>query len=148
MDAFPHFITSGLCLLNLDLGQKGLQKSLGAFSAISGAWPLSRVRVGHVVASFGVLLVTRSRRSRVRVVCDLLKSRGRVSHAVASLPLRFWHAIASSMRSRGCQFLKSSVSHFPSIFVCFLFHPLSHSALENLKLLNTLITASNGNKGN
>ena len=53
MDAFPHFITSDLCLLDLDLGQKGLQKSLGAFSVISGAWPLSRVRVGHAVASFG-----------------------------------------------------------------------------------------------
>ena len=53
MDVFPHFITSDLCLLDLELGQKGLQKLLGAFSVISGAWPLSRVRVGHVVASFG-----------------------------------------------------------------------------------------------
>ena len=53
MDAFPHFITSGLCCLYLDLGQKGLQKSLGAYSVNSDTWPLSRVRVGHAVASFG-----------------------------------------------------------------------------------------------
>ena len=105
MDAFPHFITSGLCLLDLDLGQKGLQKSLGAFSVISGVWPLSRVRVGHAVASFGAFLVTRSRQSCGRVICVLLKARGRISHAAASLLLRAWHASASPMRSRGCQFL-------------------------------------------
>ena len=73
MDAFPHFITSDLCLLDLDLGQKGLQTLLGVFSVIYGAWPLSRVRVGHAVASIGVFLVARSRQSCVRV-----------KHAVAS----------------------------------------------------------------
>ena len=53
MDAFPRFITSNLRLLDLDLGQKRLQKSLGVFSVISSAWRLSRVRVGHAVASSG-----------------------------------------------------------------------------------------------
>ena len=52
----------------------------------------------------GLFLATRSRQSRVRVVCVLLMSRGRVSHAVGSLHLRFWHAIASSMRSCEYQF--------------------------------------------
>ena len=94
MEAFPHFITSGLCCLYLDLGQKGLQNSLGAYSVISGAWPLSRVRVGHTVASFGVFLVTRSRQSCGRVICVLLKACGRVSHAAASL------LFALGMRSR------------------------------------------------
>ena len=89
MDAFSHFITSDLCLLDLDLGQKGLQKSMGAFSAISGAWPLSRVRVGHAVASSGVFLIMRSLRSCVRVIYVLLKARVRVSHVAASLLLRF-----------------------------------------------------------
>ena len=106
MDAFPHFITSGLCLLDLDLGQKGLQKLLGAFSAISGAWPLSRVRVGHAVASSGIFCVTRSRQSCVRVICVSLKARIHISHAFASLPFRARHAAASSMRSRRCQFLQ------------------------------------------
>ena len=45
MDAFPHFITSGLCCLYLDLGQKGLQNSLGAYFVNSDTWPLSRGRV-------------------------------------------------------------------------------------------------------
>ncbi|QHN85753.1 uncharacterized protein DS421_16g540080 [Arachis hypogaea] len=121
MDAFPHFITSDMCLLDLDLGQKGLQKLLGAFSVLSGAWPLSRIRVGHAVASFGVFLATRSLQSCVRVICILLKARDRVIHAVTSLPFR------AGMRShRPCDrvtasFFTNSVLCFPSIFVCFLF---------------------------
>ena len=130
MDAFPHFITSDLCLLDLDLGQKGLQNSLGAFSAISGAWPLSRVRVCHSVTSFGAFLVTRSRQSCDRVMCVLLKARGRVSHAAASLLIRAWHAIASSMRSRGCQFLQGLRFVLSFHFCMFSFHPLSHSCLR------------------
>ena len=130
MDAFPHFITSGLCLLDLDLGQKGLQKLLGAFSAISGAWPLSRVRVGHAVASLGVFLVTRSRQSCDRVICISLEARGRVSHAAASLLLRSWHASASPMRSRGCQFLRKLRFVLSFHFCMFPFHPLRHSCLR------------------
>ena len=118
MDAFPHFVTSGLCLLDLDLGQKGLQKSLGAFSAISGAWPLSRVRVGHAVASSGVFLVTLSRRSSVRVICDSLKARGRVSHALFALACgRVVHAIASlpvSSKTPFYAFLPILYVSFPS----------------------------------
>ena len=70
MEAFPHFITSGLCCLYLDLGQKGLQNSLGAYSVNSDTWLLSRVRVGNAIASFGafpyhaVASVTRPRRMR------------------------------------------------------------------------------------
>ena len=114
MDAFPHLITSNLCFLDLDLGQKGFQKSLGAFSAISArgvchasAW-VTRSR--HL----GVFLITRSLCSRVRVICVLLKARIRVSHAFASLPFRARHAAVSSIRSRRCPFLQNS------IFVCFL----------------------------
>ena len=105
MGEFPHFITSGLCCLYLDLGQKGLQNSLGAYSVNFDMWPLSRVRVGYAVASFGAFLVTRSRQLGGRIICVLLKVRGRVIHAVASLLIRTWHASASPMRSRGCQFL-------------------------------------------
>ena len=130
MDAFPHFITSGLCLLDLDFGQKGLQKSLGAFSTIFGAWPLSRVRVGHAVASSGVFLVLRSPRSCVRVICVLLKARVRVSHAFASLSFRTGHAAASSMRSRRCQFLQKLHFVLSFHFCMFPFHPLSHSCLR------------------
>ena len=143
MDACPHFITSGLCCLYWDLGQKRLQNSLGAYSVNSDTWPLSR---GRVIWSFSL-------------------PRGRVSHATASCAFCLRRAVALVMRSHRCffasgtrsrrpchrvntSFLQSSVLPSPSIFVCFLFHPLSHSALENLKLLNTLITASNGNKGN
>lgn len=122
MDAFPHFITSDLCLLDLDLGQKRLQKSLGAFSVISGAWSLSRIRVGHAVASFGVFLVTRSRQSCVCIICVSLKARGHVIHAVASLPFR------AGMRSRRpCDrvvgsFFKNSVLYFSSIFAIIFTH--------------------------
>ena len=120
MDAFPHFITPDLCLLDLDLGQKGLQNLLGAFSVISGAWPLSRVRVGHSVASIGVFLVTRLLQSCVRVICISLKVRDRVNHTVVSLPFR-----AGMRPRRPCDrvtasFFKNSVLCFPSIFVCFL----------------------------
>ena len=104
MEAFPHFITSGLCCLHLDLGQKGLQNLLGAYSVISGAWPLSRVRVGHAVASFGaspfhaVASVmrprhvrstqgARSRQSCGRVAADLCLARDRVIHAIAWIPI-------------------------------------------------------------
>ena len=120
MDAFSHFITSGLCLLDLDLGQKRLQNLLGAFSVISGAWPLSRIRVGHAVASFGVFLVTRSRQSCDRVICVSLEARGHVSHAAASMPFR------AGMRPRrpcdrvAANFFNNSILRFSSIFVCLL----------------------------
>ena len=121
MDAFSHFITSDLCLLDLDLGQKGLQKSLGAFFVISGAWPLSRVRVGHAVASSGVFLITRSLRSCVRVICVLLKAHVRVIHTFALLSLRAGHAAASFMRSRRCQFLQKTpfCAFLPFLYVSF-----------------------------
>ena len=130
MDAFPHFITSNLCLLDLDLGQKGFQKSLGAFSVISGGWRLSRIRVSHAVASSGVFLITRSLRSSVRVICVLLKAHVRVSHAFASLLFRARHAAASSMRSRRCQFLQKLHFVLSFYFCMFPFHPLSHSCLR------------------
>ena len=120
MDAFPHFITSGLCLLDLDLGQKGLQKSLGAFSVTSGAWPLSRVRVGHAVASSGVFLVTRSLQSCVCVICVSLKAHDRVNDAVASLPFRAGMRLRRPCDRVTASFSKNSVLCFPSIFVCFL----------------------------
>ena len=113
MDAFPYFITSGLCLLDLDLGQKRLQNLLGEFSVISGAWPLSRIRVGHAVASFGVFLVTRSRQSCVRVICVSLKARDRVNHAVTSLPFR------AGMRPR-CPCDRVTASFFETPFCAFL----------------------------
>ncbi|QHO19353.1 uncharacterized protein DS421_11g328130 [Arachis hypogaea] len=106
MDAFPHFITSGLCLLDLDLGQKGLQKSLGAFSAISGAWPLSRVRVDHAVASFGAFLTTRSRQSCGRVAASLRLACVRVAHAIAWMPV--------SSEAPFCAFLPFLYVFFPS----------------------------------
>ena len=130
MEAFPHFITSGLCCLYLDLGQKGLQNSLGAYSVISGAWPLSRVRVGHAVASFGVFLVTHSLWSCIRVICVLLRAHGRVGYAVVSLPFCAGHAAASSMRSRRCQFLQKLHFVLSFHFCMFPFHPLSHSCLR------------------
>ena len=133
MDTFLHFITSNMCLLDLDLGQKGTQKSLGAFSVISGAWRLSRVRVGHAVASSGVFLVTRSLRSCVRIIYVLLMARVRVSHAFASLSFRARHAAASSMRSRRCQFLQKLHFVLSFYFCMFLFHPLNHSCLRRSK---------------
>ena len=104
MEAFPHFIISGLCCLYLDLGQKGLQNSLGVYSVNSYTWPLSRVRVGHAVASSGafpfhaVASVTcprrgcstqgaRSRQSCGRVAASLLLARDRVVHAIAWIPV-------------------------------------------------------------
>ena len=104
MDAFLHFITSNLCFLYLDLGQKGLQKLLGAYSVNYDTWPLSRVRVGHAVASSGafpfhaVASVTRPRRgcstqgaqlcqSCGRVAASLLLARDRVVHAIAWIPV-------------------------------------------------------------
>ena len=130
MEAFSHFITSNMCFLDLDLGQKGFQKSLGAFSIISGAWRLSCVRVGHAVTSSGVFLITRSLRSCVRIICVLLMARVRVSHAFASLSFRTGHAAASSMRSRRCQFLQNLHFVLSFHFCMFSFHPLSHSCLR------------------
>ena len=130
MDAFSHFITSDLCLLDLDLGQKGLQKSLGAFSVISGAWPLSRVRVGHAVASSGVFLITRSLRPCVRIICVLLKARVRVIYAFASRSLRARHVAASPTRSRRCQFLQKLHFVLSFYFCMFPFYPLSYSYLR------------------
>ena len=130
MGAFPQFITSGLCYLYLDLGQKGLQNSLGAYSVNSYTWPLSRVRVGHTVASFGAFLVTRSRQSCDHVIFVLLKAHGRVSHAAASLLLCAWHASASPMRSRGCQFLQKLRFVLSFHFCMFSFHLLSQSCLR------------------
>ena len=126
----PPFSGFYSVILGLDLGRKRVQKSLGAFSAISGAWPLSRVCVGHAAASFEVFLVTRSLQSCGRVIRVLLVARDRVSHAVASLLIRTWHASASPMRSRGCQFLQKQ--HFALFFhfCMFPFHPLSHSCLR------------------
>ena len=123
MDAFLHFITSNLFCLYLDLGQKGLQKSLGAFSAIFGAWPLSLVRVGHAVASFGafpchaVASVTRphrmrsaygarSRQSCGRVAADLCLARDRFVHAIAWMPV--------SSEAPFCAFLPFLYVSFPS----------------------------------
>ena len=126
----PHFITSNLCFLDLDLGQKGLQNLLGAFSVISGAWPLSRVCVGHAVASFGVFLGMRSCQSCDRVICISLEVRDSVSHAFASLSFRARHAAASSMRSRRCQFLQKLHFVLSFHFCMFPFHPLSHSKLR------------------
>ncbi|QHO53238.1 uncharacterized protein DS421_2g46120 [Arachis hypogaea] len=128
MEAFPHFITSSLCFLDLDLGQKGLQKLLGVFSVIFGAWPLSRVRVSHAAASSGVFIVTRSLQSCVCIICVSLMARARVNHAVASITRsrhchfvlargRIIHAIASlpvSSKTPFCAF-------FPFLYVSFSF---------------------------
>ncbi|QHN91743.1 Pentatricopeptide repeat-containing protein [Arachis hypogaea] len=62
----------------------------------------SRGSRGRVIRSFPCHAVASVMRPRHIV---LLKARGRVSHAAALLLLRAWHASASPMRSRGCQFL-------------------------------------------
>ena len=122
MDAFLHFITSNLCFLYLDMGQKGLQKLMGAYSVNSDTWPLSRVRVGHAVASSGSFpchaytSVTRTRhlrsaqgrrprQSRVRVDAFSHQACGCVVHAFASLPF--------SSKLHFCAFL-------PFLYVSFL----------------------------
>ena len=104
MDAFLHFITSGLCLLDLDWAKQGFRIRYEHFLQFlvrglchASAW-VTRSR--HLE----LFLATRSRQSCDSVMCILLKARGRVSHAAASLLIRAWHAIASSMRSREYQF--------------------------------------------
>ena len=91
MDAFLHFITSNLCCLCLDLGQKWLQESLGAYSVNSDTWPLSR---GRVVWSFSL-------------PC------GRVGHVSASWVFYLRRAVASVMRPRRCFFASGTRSRRP-----------------------------------
>ena len=130
MDAFPHFITSNLCLLDLDLGQKGSQKSLVAFSAVFAcgvchvsAWvtrsrhlefSLSRVRFGHASASSAFC----SRRAFASF-----------THSRCA-----GHAAASFTRSRRCQFLQKLHFVLYFHFCMFPFHPLSHSCLRRSEI--------------
>ncbi|QHN82995.1 uncharacterized protein DS421_20g700760 [Arachis hypogaea] len=101
--------------LDLELGRKRVQKSLGAFSADSCTWRLSRVRVVHAFA------LSRSFPCHAYASFAFYSKHAvRVSHAFASMPFRL------GTRPRH---LCVRVAAFSSKlhFCMFSFCPLSHS---------------------